>query len=282
MLITDLNPFVRYARIHKSYQNRSSRSVCYDCRLFFLENGSGTMTLDGIRHELSEGTAIFLPPATKYHFRFQPSDDFRLIVLDFDLTQQSSHLEDSLLTASEDNFDPAKVPPHDRPPELESPIIRSVPSLHAALRQCPELFLERELFYREKVSSLVRLCLLELIRGNVTKEGNALLCEHILQYIHRKCTAGDVTNQEIAEHFGYHPHYLSSLIRRHTGKSLHQYVISYRLRLARNLLLTTAMDVEEIAWRSGFCSASHFIRVFRAHNGMTPRVYRQSRLRADL
>ncbi len=282
MLITDLNPFIRYARIHSSYQSRPQRSVCYDCRLFFLAGGTGTLTLDGVRHELTEGTAIFLPPATRYHFRFQSSDTFRLIVLDFDLTQQNSHLEDSLFTASEDNFDPSRVPPHDCPPELEMPIIRNVPSLHATLRQCPELFLERELFYREKVSSLVRLCLLELIRGNVNREGNALLCEKILQYIHKKCTAGEVTNQEIAEYFGYHPHYLSSVIRRYTGKSLHQYVISYRLRFAKNLLLTTAMEVEEIAWRCGFCSASHFIRVFRAHNGITPRQYRQSRIRADL
>ncbi len=282
MQITDLNPFVRYARIHSSYQNRAVRSVCYDCRFFFLESGSGSLTLGGERHELTEGTAIFLPPATKYHFRFQNSDNFRLIVLDFDLTQQNCHLEDSLFTASEDTFRLDRVPPHDAPPELEVPIVRHVPALHATIRQCPTLFLERDLFYREKTSALLKLCLIELIRGSVIRDGSAVLCEQILQYIHKRCTEGDVTNGEIAEVFGYHPHYLSSVIRTRTGKSLHQYVISYRLRLSKNLLLTTAMDVEEIAWRTGFCSSSHFIRVFRAHNGMTPRQYRQTRIRADL
>ena len=282
MQITDLNPFVRYARIHSSYRNRTACSVCYDCRFFFLENGSGTLTLGGERHELTEGTAIFLPPATKYHFRFQNSDAFRLIVLDFDLTQQNRHLEDSLFTASEDNFDAEKVPPHDAPSELAAPLVRHIPALHATVRQCPALFFERELFYREKTSALLKLCLIELIRGSVIRESNAILCEQILQYIHKRCTEGDVTNGEIAEVFGYHPHYLSNVIRTHTGKSLHRYVIAYRLRLAKNLLLTTSMDVEEIAWRTGFCSASHFIRVFRSCNGMTPRQYRLSRIRTDL
>ena len=282
MQITDLNPFVRYARVHTSYQHRSVCSICYDCRFFFLESGVGTLTLGGERHELSEGTAIFLPPATKYHFRFQDSDDFRLIVLDFDLTQQNNHLQDSLFTASEDNFDPARVPPHDAPAELAQPIVREAPTLRATVRQCPALFLEREMFYREKASALLKLCLIELIRESVIRESNALLCEQILQYIHKRCTSEEVTNGEIAEVFGYHPHYLSNVIRTHTGTSLHQYVIAYRLRLAKNMLLTTAMDVEEIAWRTGFCSASHFIRVFRARNGMTPRQYRLSRIRADL
>ncbi|WP_420547499.1 GlxA family transcriptional regulator [Curvivirga sp.] len=47
-----------------------------------------------------------------------------------------------------------------------------------------------------------------------------------------------------------------------------------RIETAKHLMLTTHNSISEIAIQTGFCDASHFIRVFRTKNGMTPDQYR--------
>ena len=55
-----------------------------------------------------------------------------------------------------------------------------------------------------------------------------------------------------------------------TDKTLHDYLRSYRLRKARELLLTTKLTVSEAAYRTGFKNLSHFSRVFTEEFGENP------------
>lgn len=54
----------------------------------------------------------------------------------------------------------------------------------------------------------------------------------------------------------------------------HEYLLSYRLKQAKQLLVTTSRSVEQIAEQCGFNSASHFARAFRKSNGMSPSAFR--------
>lgn len=61
-----------------------------------------------------------------------------------------------------------------------------------------------------------------------------------------------------------------------TGLSFSEYILSLRLKYARNLLLeSNKMSVEKIAYASGFNSRRTFYRVFQDHFGMTPLEYKQ-------
>jgi AraC-like DNA-binding protein len=59
-----------------------------------------------------------------------------------------------------------------------------------------------------------------------------------------------------------------------TGQSPNQYVINTRLRVAADLLLTTAEPVSEIAFKVGFNDLSHFHARFRSVFGCSPRRFR--------
>ena len=63
-----------------------------------------------------------------------------------------------------------------------------------------------------------------------------------------------------------------------TGKTIHQYIIYYRLRMEKDMLLTTDDDVNTIAWKVGFNSPSHFIDTFHRRFGRTPYDYRQANI----
>ena len=69
MLLSDLNPHIRYARVHKTalHGNNDIR-VCYDCRVFFFDHASGSINIAGLEYNISNKTAIFLPPETRYRF----------------------------------------------------------------------------------------------------------------------------------------------------------------------------------------------------------------------
>lgn len=68
-------------------------------------------------------------------------------------------------------------------------------------------------------------------------------------------------------------HFIRSFDR-YTGRTPHEYLLAYRLRQAKRLLLTTSLSVEQIAEACGFNSASHFARAFRKGSGMSPSAFR--------
>lgn len=71
---------------------------------------------------------------------------------------------------------------------------------------------------------------------------------------------------------------ISHLIRsfkKYIDGTPHEYLLSYRLRQAKTLLLTTSMSVEIISEKCGFNSASHFARAFRSNHQMTPTEFRK-------
>lgn len=53
-------------------------------------------------------------------------------------------------------------------------------------------------------------------------------------------------------------------------------LISSSLHLAKKLLSTTGLTISDIAYECGYSSAEYFIRLFKAHEGVTPGMYRKS------
>ena len=160
------------------------------------------------------------------------------------------------------------------PSEFAGLIIQYAPSLYESLKECTDEFLLQPEYYQEKASTLLKMCLIELLRESKTPVSQT--ANQIQDYIHKHYHETELTNKDIAQTFNYHPHYASHLMKLATGQSLHQYLLYYRIRVAKNYLITTDMDIKTIAWKSGFNSVSYFIKMFREYTGVTPRHYRQS------
>lgn len=283
MNLSDLNPHIRYARIHKVHFNSTEEyRICYDCRIFFAKKAEGYIAIDNAKYNISTGTAIYLPPLTKYKLIFSETADFEFIVLDFDLVNDFSDLKSGLGTATEKNFSKSKVLNYPLPDLLVKPIVKQIPQLLQPLSQCTKNFLLCDLFFRERSSAILKLCLLEFIRESQRNEMYSGLCEKVIDYIRKNYSNANLSNKIVADVFGYHPYHLSRIIKQETGKSLRQYIIDYRLQMAKNLLLTTSYDVEQIAWKAGFSSTAYFVKLFHQRTGVTPKKYRRFRLHTEL
>ncbi len=278
MKISDINPHIRYARVHRLYKNNNKEvRMCYDCRVFYIEDARGSITVNGKKHNITNKTAIYFPPRSKYFFEFD-YDDIKILVLDFDLINDFSHIEKSLGVADEKSFRPELSPVYELPVEFSEPIICYLPQVFPNLLKCCENFLQKNDFYREYSSALLKGCLLEFMHENAKKSTYSDLCEQMIMYIHENYENTELKNSEIAKKFNYHPYHLSSILKNETGKSMHQYLMFYRLSVAKNLLLTTDYDIETVSWRSGFSSVSHFIKIFREQIGTTPKKYRDQKI----
>ena len=88
--------------------------------------------------------------------------------------------------------------------------------------------------------------------------------------------ATEITREEIAAVLGVSPSYVSRVFRRYTGMALWDYVNSFRIARARELLEHSDMTVTEIAFAAGFNEPAYFSRMFRKFTGKSPRHFRSN------
>ena len=72
------------------------------------------------------------------------------------------------------------------------------------------------------------------------------------------------------------PKYLSKLIKTASGRSAPEWIDSYVILEAKNLLKYSDITIKEIVYRLNFPNQSVFYKFFKARTGMTPSEYRNS------
>ncbi|MBR2972682.1 MAG: helix-turn-helix domain-containing protein [Clostridia bacterium] len=80
----------------------------------------------------------------------------------------------------------------------------------------------------------------------------------------------------IAEKFGISGRYFRKrFTEEDDGITPSQFITDVRLRKAKSLLSCTDKSITEVAFSCGFYDSSHLIRVFKKHEGITPKEYRK-------
>ena len=85
----------------------------------------------------------------------------------------------------------------------------------------------------------------------------------------------DASLNSIAKHFNYNPSYLSRLFKAKYNQNIKDYIISIKLKKAKQLLKETDLLTKEIAQKLGFYSMSHFFRVFKKEFSRSPNEFRE-------
>lgn len=93
-----------------------------------------------------------------------------------------------------------------------------------------------------------------------------------------------VTEHHMSEHYlafyakklGITPKYLSKLVRDVTGHSAPEWIDSFLVLEAKNMLKYSNMAIKEIVYKMQFPDQSSFYKFFKLHTGMIPSEYRKS------
>jgi AraC-like DNA-binding protein len=97
-----------------------------------------------------------------------------------------------------------------------------------------------------------------------------------IEYIHKHFTE-KISIEKLADKAGMS---MSSLLRhfkRINGSSPKEYLINLRVNYACELLDTTRLSIDEIAFNAGFNDSNYFSREFRKVTGITPSKYKADR-----
>lgn len=108
---------------------------------------------------------------------------------------------------------------------------------------------------------------------NGSSQNAHLLVHRVLDYIDLHFT-DDLQASEIAKQFFINPSYLSTLIRKTTGRTFTDIVSGKRIEYAKELLLHTNLPVLDIIQKTGYHEYSYFNKLFKRVTGLTPTQFR--------
>lgn len=265
------NPFIRSVSLYEKI-NKTDECVAYDSRVIYMISGDLSAVVDGEKlGHLSAGNLLYIPAGVPYKLK---SKYVRCVVVTFDADPSRSESAERISPVPVAEYDPTLCqgvsiePPFDKWIKLDD-----LESERDIFIRMSNIFTAAEGEYRAEISATFKLIMLRVAE---TVDENALparMVEALDTYIRENC-GEDISNTEIGAIFGYHPFYISKVLKDKRGITLKQYIISYRLKLAKRMLELTDKSAAEIAEECGFTDASYFTKTFKSTFGETPKEYR--------
>lgn len=265
MELTRLNPRVMSVKLYEKI-NKSDECISYCARLYYMISGDMTATVGGKKlGHIGTGELLYIPAGVPYRLR---GKYLRLAVVPHTL-----YGGECLGAVPVSEFDKtialeSDTEPFDKPFKLSD-----MEWMRDELTKMAECYTAAEGSYLAELSARMKLILLRISETAVPNALPARMVEALGEYI-RENIGDEISNTEVAAIFGYHPFYVSNVLKAAKGQTLRQYIISYRLKLAASMLECTDLSIAEIAEQCGFKDASYFTKSFRAALGETPKDYR--------
>lgn len=87
---------------------------------------------------------------------------------------------------------------------------------------------------------------------------------------------GAITAKYVVNYIHMNQSYLSRVFKKHTGKSITEYINCLRVEKSKVLLANSSIPVGNISLKVGFTNQNYFTRIFKKYVGMSPRDYRNN------
>ncbi len=106
----------------------------------------------------------------------------------------------------------------------------------------------------------------------------SILAERGHEYIKNNYTDPEISLKSVSRHFNISASYFSSLFRKEIGLPFKDALIKVRMEAAKELLITSALRVFEIADRCGYSDQHYFSYCFKKYFGQSPGEVRAAHL----
>ena len=95
-------------------------------------------------------------------------------------------------------------------------------------------------------------------------------------YIHRNY-ARPIRLKDLSVITHVHVSYLSALFKKRYGRSFSEYLLSYRLQKAAEMIGSTKLQLKEVAVNVGYVDYPQFMKLFKRVYGLSPQDYRREK-----
>lgn len=270
MEFSKLNPFIRSVGIYETI-NRTEECRAYDCRIIYLISGDIAVNIENDKKfHMSPGNLLYIPAGIKYKLKAQY---LRAAIITFDPTDQWSCETEKIPPSVPSDFDESKCHKGDFAPFDKVLTVEDMELERDSFIRMGNIATSAEGEWRAEISAMLKLILLKIAETVSENALPARMVESLDTYI-RENYSEEISNTEIGAIFGYHPFYVSRVLKEKKGITLRQYIIAYRLKASKRMLELTKKSIAEIAEETGFTDASYFTKTFRASFGVTPKEWR--------
>ncbi|MBQ1988305.1 MAG: helix-turn-helix transcriptional regulator [Clostridia bacterium] len=278
----DIKPFLRFVRYLELNQSSSySPSIPYDARLFYTLDGDSIIKANNKTYHMKKQSLLFINSDIEYHL-VTPKNSVVYLAINFDFTFSHTNYKTPLAPDVVKEYNKKKLiekVEFSDSEELNQVLyIENIPSIEKKLISMEKEYLTKVNLYELKLSSSMTDILIKCLRhikNNTFLSDNKELAVRIIKYISVNYDK-KLTNIDIANHFNYHPNYISNLVKQYTGYPLNGYLNLVRTTKASEMLTFTDKSISEVAYSCGFYDASHFIKCFKKTIGITPQQYRNN------
>lgn len=89
----------------------------------------------------------------------------------------------------------------------------------------------------------------------------------------------NITLKDVADEVFLSQNYLSELFKKETGEGFYEFLSNYRVKRAKELLVTTNLKIYEVAESVGYNDSITFGRAFKKITGTTPNNFRNNKIK---
>ena len=237
--------------------------------IHYTQRGRGTVTIDGVTHDVSPGTLYVTGRGIEHAQHCDPEDPIVEYCLYLNCRPSAQGEAGALSTFVDTAFwmgeDGGRVAPllqrlieERRNPQPDTPDM-----LEALLRQ---IVIQLARMYRQRAVPAPASGGL----SGQTRAGTVFIIEEAFLFHYRTLTLPD-----LASILHLSVRQTQRLLQANFGTTFSQKLTAARMAAAAQFLAGTEMTVTEIAERTGFSSIEHFSSAFHRHMGCAPRRYRQ-------
>ena len=276
-----LAPFVRYIHyIEPQYMYSLRTRLGYDHRIFFCESGRIQIRAADEVYTLVKNSLLFVPSGEVYVLGTH-EDNAKLIGINFDFGYDFSNLSVPISPAvSKDGYDAdrqlEKLEFSDIKCFESAFVLHGQSELGSLIYRIFDEYTTARIYHAQNESAMMKQLLVTSARIVTLGADKApqKTVNIVISYIQEHYME-NILNADIGTALNFHPNYLNRLMIKHTGRSLHQYLLYYRLTKALDRLQSTSLSVSEIAELCGFSDTGHFTKAFKKQFGSSPKTMRE-------
>lgn len=249
--------------------------------LILIEEGKGKHRLNEVDFKYKKGDVFFLTPADQHEFSIEKKTKFIYIkfteefLMELLILQNDKMWKDTLMVSLQAG-------------QYSNASVINSKEEAAYFFQLSKMLLyefSNRLSYNQIIIADLFSALLVILVRNMNRienreQGTLLVgekIEKILAYI--RVNALDKERMKIenlADKFLMSASYISIFVKKHSGLSIQNHIIQYKIKLAEKLLMQSNLNIGEISFKMGFNDASHFNKFLKKHYGKSPLQFRST------
>lgn len=267
-------PFTISVESMSEFPKRAKQNAFFE--LIYVLSGKGRHCVNDNKLAYKKGDLFLLTPEDLHDFSIEEHTDFFFLRFNDVYLKSNGIVKDNIQRLEFLLYSAKQVPGSLLQTETDKPLVKSM------VESIVRAQINRDTCWDKLTLALIN-ALVVIVGRNIEKnlpenykddKEDKML--DILQYIQSNIyTPSLIKAEHVSDKFGISVVYLGRYFKKHTGKTMQDYIATYKIKLIENRLQYSTMRIAEIVDEMGFADESHLNKFFRKQKGINPSDFRR-------